>query len=147
MWAQLSRTLPDIAPPSFAMRRFEAPYPASQAIVGIGFGLILSIITCGIYFFVWEYRQMKTLNAWLEKEEFDFVLWLVLSIVTCGLFSLYYEYKMARAINRIQHRISQPIDESLPVISLLLSVVGLPLVSTAIQQGQINEFYDDIPAI
>lgn len=123
------------------------PYPASEAIVSIGLGILLSLVTCGIYLLFWEYRQMKTLNAWLGREEFDFLVWILLSLITCGIFAVYYEYKMARAINTIQGRAGEHVNDTLPLISLVLAIFGLPLVSTAIQQAEINELYGDNPDI
>ena len=68
------------------------PYPRQEAVVGIGIGIILSIVTCGIYGLFWQYKQIEVLNAWLGRKEYDFWTWLLLSIITCGIFSLYYEY-------------------------------------------------------
>ena len=41
------------------------PYPEYDGVRSIVLGIIVSILTCGIYYFYWQYKQMETLNAWL----------------------------------------------------------------------------------
>ncbi|MCP3914141.1 MAG: DUF4234 domain-containing protein [bacterium] len=121
------------------------PYPRHDAIVSIGVGIILTVITCGIYGLFWNYKQMEVLNAWLGRREYDFVTWLVLSIITCGIFAVYYEYKMAKGINEVQEKNGFHVNNDLALICLLLSVFGLGIVSIAIQQADINNFYGENP--
>jgi len=108
-------------------------------------GVILSLITCGIYELFWQYKQMNTLNAWLGRHEFDFLRWLLLSIITCGIWAVYYEYKMSKGINEVQERNGLSVHNDLAVICLVLTLFGLGLVSMAIQQADINNFYGDNP--
>lgn len=121
------------------------PYPAREAVVGVGTGILLTLITCGIYYFFWQYRQMQALNGWLERDEFDFFTWLLLSILTCGIFAVYYEYKMAKGINDVQEKIGQRVNGDLALLSVLLAVFGVGIASVAIQQMDINRFYGDNP--
>ncbi len=123
----------------------DAPYPRSDATVNIGVGIILSIITCGIYSLFWQYKQMEVLNAWLGRKEYDFIVWLILSIVTCGIFALYYEYKMAKGINDVQEKLGQRVNQDLALICILLAVFGVFVASVAIQQYDINKFYGEVP--
>ncbi|MBK8980397.1 MAG: DUF4234 domain-containing protein [Planctomycetes bacterium] len=119
------------------------PYPRRDAVVGIGVGIILSLVTCGIYALWWQYKQMQVLNAWLGSERFSFVTWILLSILTCGIFAVYYEYKMATAINDIQHEQGMRVQSDLPLLCVLLAVFGLGIASIAVQQSAINRFYGD----
>ncbi len=121
------------------------PYPQRDAVVPVGIGLILSLITCGIYYLFWQYKQMQVLNSFLQRNEFDFMTWLLLSIITCGLFAIYYEYKMAKGINTVQHMIGQRVNEDLALLSVILAVLGVGIASVAIQQMDINNFYGDNP--
>ena len=123
------------------------PYPRNEATVNIGVGIILCIITCGIYSLFWQYKQMEVLNAWLGRKEYDFIVWLVLSIVTCGIFALYYEYKMAKGINDVQEKIGQPVNQDLALICILLAIFGVFFMSVAIQQADINKFYGEVADI
>ena len=121
------------------------PYPREEATVSIGIGILLTLITCGIYGLFWQYKQMNVLNAWLRRDEFNFFVWLLLAIVTLGLFAIYYEYKMAKGINEIQAANGMAVHDDLAVICLVLSLFGLQIVSLAIQQADINNFYGDNP--
>jgi hypothetical protein len=119
------------------------PYPAEEGVISIGVGIILVIVTCGLYAIYWQYKQMQTLNAFLGREEYDFMMWLLLGLVTCGLFTIYYEYRMANGINEIQEQRGMRVHSDLALICLLLAIVGLGIVSIAIQQADINEFYGE----
>ncbi|MFT7487264.1 MAG: hypothetical protein ACI9F9_003125 [Candidatus Paceibacteria bacterium] len=119
------------------------PYPAEEGVISIGVGIILVIVTCGLYAIYWQYKQMQTLNAFLGREEYDFMMWLLLGLVTCGLFTIYYEYRMANGINEIQEQRGMRVHSDLALICLLLAIVGLGVVSIAIQQADINEFYGE----
>lgn len=122
-----------------------APYPQREAVVPIGIGLILCFITCGIYYFVWQYKQMQVLNSFLGRHEFSFWVWFFLSLITFGLFGIYYEYKMAKGINDVQQMLGQRVNHDLALISVFLYVVGVGVGSVAIQQMDINNFFDDNP--
>lgn len=121
----------------------DHPYPRHEGVRSIPTDLILTIITCGIYGLYWQYKQMGTLNGWLGRRDFDFLLWLLLSIITCGIFAMYYEYKMAKGINEIQERNNLRVANDLPLICLLLAIFQLVFVSLAIQQAEINKFYGE----
>jgi len=125
----------------------DYPYPAQDAVRAIAIAILLSIVTCGIYILYWQYKQIRILNAWLDRDEYSFVVWLLLSIVTCGIFGVYYEYKMARGINEVQQTNGFQVNKDLALICLLLAVCGLSLVSLAIQQAEINNFYGQNPDI
>ena len=118
------------------------PYPMADGVRSIVLGIIFSLLTCGIYSLYWEYKQMATLNAWLGRTEYRFGLWLLLSIITCGIFALYYEYKMAVGVNEVQANNGLSVSNSLAVICVLLAFFGIGIASLAIQQWEINKFYD-----
>ncbi len=121
----------------------QYPYPEYEGRRNIVSGILLSIITCGIYSLYWQYKQMDTLNAWLGRDDYSFILWLLLTFFTCGIFGLYYEYKMATGINEIQTNRGMYADTSLPIICVLLALFGVGIASIAIQQYHINRFYGD----
>ena len=107
-------------------------------VVNIAVGILLTLITCGIYGLFWQYKQITALNYFLGRHEYDFWMWFLLSIITCGIFAIYYEYKMAGSINDVKLANSRGVDPNLPLICLFLSIFGLGIVSLAIQQNEIN---------
>ena len=121
------------------------PISRDEAITPIGLGIFLSILTLGLYAFYWQYKQMKTVNAWLGREELSFGLWLLLSFITCGIFAVYYEYKMAKAINEVQENQGQRVHDDLAVICLLVTLLGFWIASVAIQQADLNNLYGENP--
>ena len=120
----------------------QYPYPESEGRRNIVIGILVTLLTCGIYGLYWQYKQMATLNAWLKKDEYSFWLWFFLSIITCGIYGIYYEYKMANGINTVQADNDLVFDSSLPVICVLLAIFGVGIASLAVQQYQINRLYE-----
>ncbi|PIE02614.1 MAG: hypothetical protein CSA81_06410 [Acidobacteria bacterium] len=117
------------------------PYPEKLAVRSVAIDILLTLLTCGLWGLYWQYKQMEVLNAWLNREEYSFVLWLLLSIITCGIYAIYYEYKMAKGINEIQLREGLLVNSDLAVLCMFLTFFGLGIVSLAIQQADINKFY------
>ena len=116
------------------------PLPESEGVISVGTSVILSIITCGIYGLVWQYKQMKVLNSWLNRKEYSFGKWLLLSIITCGIYGVYNEYKMARGIIEVQQQ-NNLLVNNVATICLIMTLIGLSIVPMAIQQTEINKFY------
>ena len=119
----------------------QGPYKVPYA-SNIALDIILSIITCGIYWFFWQARQMRALNYLLKEQRFNFLLWFLVSLVTCFLFNIYYEYIMAQGIVEIQKKQGRTPSNDLPVLSLVLSIFGLHIITDAIQQNEINKFFE-----
>lgn len=101
--------------------------------------LIFTILTIGIFNLYWNYRQMKACNDLLDEKEFSFLLWILLSIITFGLYHIYYQFKMGRSIVEIQKQLKMPPFDILPIISILVTVVGLSIVVDCIHQNEINK--------
>jgi Trk-type K+ transport system membrane component len=109
----------------------------------IALDIILSIITCGIYWFFWQARQMRALNHLLKEKRFSFLLWFLVSLITCFLFNIYYEYIMAQAIVEIQKKQGKAASNDLPVLSLVLSLFQFYVITDAIQQNEINKLFEN----
>ena len=118
------------------------PYPRADGVRSVVVGIIVSLLTCGIYSLYWQYKQMATLNSWLERTDYSFWLWFLLCIITCGIFGIYYEYKMAKGINEVQANNGLTVNNDLAVICVLLAIFGIGIASLAIQQSEINNFYN-----
>jgi len=105
----------------------------------IALGIVLSLVTCGLYNVYWNYRQMLALNALLGREEYDFAKWLLLSIVTCGLYHIYYEYRMGSDIYAWLKEHGREASDNLPLIGLVLSLFGLTVIADAVYQHELNK--------
>ncbi|AEH44990.1 hypothetical protein Thein_1119 [Thermodesulfatator indicus DSM 15286] len=106
--------------------------------------VILTLITCGLWGLIWQYQQIKTVNALLGREEFHFWKWLLFTFITCGLYHLYHEYLMGRAIVRVQHKYGLPPSESLPAISLIVTLLSLGIITDALQQKELNLIIEEL---
>lgn len=107
--------------------------------VGIGTGIVLTIVTCGLYNVLWQWRQMQAMNLLLGREEYNFFTWLVLCVVTCGVYHLYYEYKMGTQIAEVMRSMGYSVSNDLGTLGLLLSFVGTTVVADAVYQTELNK--------
>jgi len=113
--------------------------PLSQEFyVQIALGIVLSILTCGLYNIYWNAKQFRAMNALLGREEYKFWFWLLLSILTCGVFHVYYEYKMGSDLQEYLKTRGLQVSPNLAIIGLVLSCLGLTVVSDAIYQHELN---------
>ena len=125
------------------MQRSSAyPIAPERAVSNVAADILLTLVTCGIYDLFWQARQFRVLNAFLGRNQFRFWVWLLLTLITCGIYHIYNEYLMARAITTVQRTLGKAPTENLPLISLGLSIFGLTLVADAIQQSEINRFFE-----
>ena len=111
--------------------------PPSHHIRSIALDILLSLLTCGIYYIYWQYRQMEAINAMLKKPKYSFAAWAILTLITLGLYHIYHEYRKSQDIDQALGR-SSSVE---PLVVILLTVFGLALVADAIQQSSINSYF------
>lgn len=100
----------------------------------IPLAVILSFVTCGIYYLYWIYRLNDEVNEMAQDETAPGGgLVLLLIILTCGIYSLYWFYKMGEKCDYIAQT-----NTSNNIVYLLLSVFGLGIVAAALIQDTIN---------
>jgi hypothetical protein len=127
---------------AYSSYRNPAPVPREEAFVSIGTGIFLTLLTCGIYSLFWQARQFRVLNAWLGRREYSFWSWFGLCLITCGFYGIYSEYQMAKSILEIQRKREWHTDPNLATLCAAVSMCGFPIASMAIQQEEINKFYN-----
>ena len=99
--------------------------------------LVLTVITCGLFNLYVQYVQINAVNDILKSEKYSFILWFLLTLITCGLYHIYHEYRMTLDIaNALGFK-----DSHEPLISIVLTALGLGIVADAIQQSLINRYY------
>lgn len=105
--------------------------------------VLLSLFTCGIYYFFWLYWTGCELKEALGDEEITPGLDVLLTIVTCFVWSIYVEYRNAQKIYRA--RLSRDLQaKNQTDMVLMMDVVGLFvgmtwLVGTFILQEELNK--------
>lgn len=120
----------------------QAPNPAFQPhsihIRNIALDIILTLLTCGLFYFYIQYVQMLAVNDMLQKQKYNYLLWFVLVLVTCGLYHMYHEYIKSVDIARC---LKMTDSQTQGFLSLFLTFFGLAIITDAIQQTQINEYF------
>ena len=111
----------------------------SQHYLSIPLFLIVTLLTCGIFNLYWNYRQMQACNDMVGRNEFSWPVWFFLSLLTCGIYHIYYQYKMGSVILEVQRQRGTYIFDSLPLVSLLVTVFGASIVADIIHQHEINK--------
>lgn len=109
----------------------------SEHIRNIALDVVLSVVTCGLYYLYWHYKQLEAVNAVIGEDRFSFVKWLLLTLLTCGLWHIYHEYMLSQAVSVALGRN----DDSDALVALVLSVFQLSIVADAIRQSQLNGFF------
>jgi hypothetical protein len=121
--------------------RLDFQAAADQYTSSIVKNIILSIITCGIYYLFWQAREMRAVNYLIEEEKYNFWKWFFLTIITCNIYHIYYEYIFAQSIMEVQRKLCRPISSNLHILSVILAIIGLSIVADAIQQDEINGLF------
>jgi hypothetical protein len=82
---------------------------------------------------------MQACNYLLKRDAFNFWVWALLSLITCGIYHVFYQYKMGAAITEIQHARSLYVFANLPILSVVVTIIGLPFIVDCIHQHEINK--------
>lgn len=108
----------------------------------VGIGILLSIITCGIYSLYWMYAITEDMAELSEDRSMSGGIAVLLAIVTCGLYTIYWAYKIGKLAKEAEIRkgIAHPSDDS--VLYVVLTIFALALIVFAIAQSKINSLVD-----
>lgn len=93
--------------------------------------VVLSIITCGIYYLFAWYEVMSDIN-YESGESNSAALDIILTFITCGIWGVYAYYKYSQKLARVG-------AEDSSTITTILALFGLSLISLCILQTNIND--------
>ena len=110
----------------------------NQHVVNIVLYVFLSIITCFLFYFYWQYKHCLAINAMYKEDRYSFLKYFIFSILTCGLFHIYFQYKKSDDLYK-DFKIGNETDG---LIAVLLCVLGVPFIADAILQGHINKYFE-----
>lgn len=99
--------------------------------------IILSIITCGIYFYYWLYVTSRDINNYLEISDMDPAVELIICIF-CSPYIIYWLYKYAQRITDTHIKAQLPTASDDAIVCLILGIFGLGVVSMGIMQNNLN---------
>lgn len=105
--------------------------------------VVFSFLTFGIFELFWLYSLMKSINVNLKRKEFYFWKSLLLSFITFGVYGVIVSYRMGEAINSINREKQLPVNDKLPLLSIILPILNFSIVSQSIMQDSINKWYQE----
>lgn len=109
--------------------------------------ILLTIITCGIYYFFWFYQTTKELTAYSEDYRLSPGLSIVLTIVTCGLYQIYWWYRIADIFIGAQQKAQYPRYNDNKILFVVLTLFGLDIINMAILQSDMNQLWEQAERI
>jgi len=102
--------------------------------------LILSLVTCGIYYLVWMHRVSLEVQDALGETDTNPGLDVLLTLVTCGIYILFWDWRMAQKVLRLQETVGlRPVDNG--ILYLVLNICGIGVVTALMQQQQLNDVW------
>ena len=102
--------------------------------------LVLTVITCGIYFLFWLYDTSEQLRNHLDDQSVNPGLDLLLSMI-CFPYTIYWFYKTSKLINRAELYAGLPPNND-TILLVLLDFVGFGIISQLMIQNQLNAIAD-----
>jgi hypothetical protein len=108
--------------------------------------LLLTLLTCGIYYLYWVYETSKEVEGFLGEKDVPPVVHLLLFIVTGTLYGFFWDYWIAQKLVKMQRRVGVP-EKDNTVLYLALDILGagpvagLGIVVPLLQQSDLNEVY------
>ena len=113
----------------------------NEKIKSIPMLVILSIVTCGIYYLYWLYKTTDSIKNFIDNQEINPTLELILCLVI-PFYQLYWFYKYSRIIYKdMTLKVGMDNTEDSSVLLLVLSFLGLGIVSAAILQDKLNSIW------
>lgn len=106
----------------------------------VGLCVVLTLLTCGIYGFIWMASLANTVNELSGTDNPTSGGKVVLfSLLTCGIYAWFWVYKLGSQLDIIAQNNNKPTNNR-SLIFLLLNLVGLGVVTYAIAQSEINGY-------
>ena len=108
----------------------------------IALGIILSILTCGIYGLYWFYTALKAVDdaQCPSRPETSPGITILLSILTCGIYGAYAYYKLGRSTPELFQAYGKtyaPAGDP-AILYLIMGLFGYGIISLCLVQSDIN---------
>lgn len=103
--------------------------------------LLLSLLTCGLYFIYWQYVIMNEMGDYLG-EEINPLKELFFIVITCGLYGIYLYYKYGKWVYKCTLKGNiEASDNSL--LYVICSIFGLGIVVSCFMQNTLNQVWEN----
>jgi hypothetical protein len=117
--------------------------PSSRSPVTV---LLLTLITCGIYYLFWVYQTSKDVDDFLGETDIPPIAHVLLFIISGTLYGFFWDYWIAQKLIKMQRRVGVP-EKDNTVLYLALDILGagpvagLGIVVPLLQQSDLNAVY------
>lgn len=109
-----------------------------QSIIEI---ILLTMVTCGIYYWVWQYRVTNETNDYLDdREAAGGGIVVLLDILTCGIYNIYWWYNISKKQITMQKKAGVAITDN-TVMYILLTIFSVGIASMCIFQSEVNKVW------
>lgn len=113
--------------------------------------IIVTVVTCGIYGFVWLSSladDVNELSGQDEKNNLSGAMTVLFTILTCGIYRIYWAYKAGEMIDKSKKDRGMSSSDNLAIVYLVLAVLSYftgitGIVMYALMQDEINKFVND----
>lgn len=107
---------------------------------------MLTFVTCGIYYFYWQYVTSEELKHATGREDINPVMDLLLTLLCCGFFSIYVQYRNAQVVHECFQRSGQQHEDKSTFILIMHALNFLNgftgFVAMMILQDELNKLGD-----
>lgn len=103
----------------------------------VGFSVILSIITCGIYAIYWFVVLTNDVGKLSKDPYFTGGKHFLLTLVTYGIWSYIWSYQVGKQVAEAQRQRGQMGSDN-SILYLILNFFGLGIVTYALVQSDVN---------
>ncbi|WP_300711718.1 DUF4234 domain-containing protein [uncultured Brachyspira sp.] len=106
--------------------------------------ILLSIVTCGIYYLYWIYKTTDEIKNFMEREDINPTLELILVLVTGNIYGIYWYYKYSKTVySEMTAKAGINNSEDSTVLLVVLGVL-FPIAAGAIMQDKLNTIWKSI---
>lgn len=104
----------------------------------VGLAIVLSLITCGIYGIYWFIVMTNDAGKLSGDSSFTGGKHFLLTLVTCGIWSFVWSYQIGKQVAEAQRQRGALVSDN-STLYLILTIVGLGIVTHALVQSDINK--------
>ena len=107
----------------------------------VALGIILTLVTCGIYGLYWFVCLTEDTNAASGEQGTSGVLALIFTIITCGIYGLYWAYRCGEKLDKAKAMRGMPASNG-GILYLILYIFG-GIIAYALIQHELNKLAEN----
>ena len=105
---------------------------------------VLTIVTCGVYYFYWQYVTTEELKNATGREDLNPVMDLLLTLLCCGFYSIFVQYRNAQVVHESFARAGQQHEDKSTFILIMHALSVLNGVTGMIAMMMLQDEYNKL---